>query len=159
MTYDLRTPETREALAPRREPYWTNIVRGVALGYRRGARGGTWHVRWRDSDSNKRYLNLGAAEDGGGHGLSYEEATELAIKAALRALEAPFVENESEDRIAVGDDAIDTAAVQRVVEATRSSRFQPPAINLAALAADRPWPTFAAAIRCTRSPWGSTMAC
>lgn len=69
MTYGLRTRETREALPPRREPYWTDIVRGVALGYRRGARGGTWHVRWRDS--GKRYQSLGMAEDGSGHGLSY----------------------------------------------------------------------------------------
>jgi len=55
MTYDLRTPEIRAALAARREPYWTTIVTGVSLGYRRGARGGTWCVRWPDVDSAKRY--------------------------------------------------------------------------------------------------------
>lgn len=60
----------------------------------------------------------------------------MAIKAAMRALEAPPLENESEDRISIGDEVIDKAAVQRVVEATRSKCFQPPATDLAALAED-----------------------
>jgi hypothetical protein len=32
----------RSKLAERREPYWTVISEGCALGYRHGAKGGTW---------------------------------------------------------------------------------------------------------------------
>jgi integrase len=50
-------------LAERREPYWTVISAGNALGYRRGVKGGTWIAKFRD-DSGKRHLEaLGAADD------------------------------------------------------------------------------------------------
>jgi hypothetical protein len=53
--FDLHTPELRAKLPRRREPYWMPIQRGRALGYRRGAKGGTWIARWRDPDGRKRY--------------------------------------------------------------------------------------------------------
>ena len=47
----------------RREPYWTAISGGCALGYRRGAKGGTWIAKFRDA-GGKRWLEaLGAADD------------------------------------------------------------------------------------------------
>ena len=57
------TRSARAKLAERREPYWTVISAGNALGYRRGAKGGTWIAKFRDGDG-KRYLeSLGAADD------------------------------------------------------------------------------------------------
>ena len=57
------TRSARAKLVERREPYWTVISAGNALGYRRGAKGGTWIAKFRDADG-KRYLeSLGAADD------------------------------------------------------------------------------------------------
>jgi integrase len=57
------TRSARVKLAERREPYWTVLSAGCALGYRRGAKGGTWIAKYRDADG-KRYLEaLGAADD------------------------------------------------------------------------------------------------
>ena len=44
------TRSARAKLAERREPYWTVISAGNALGYRRGAKGGTWIAKFRDAD-------------------------------------------------------------------------------------------------------------
>src|SRR5215471_21555426 len=52
----------REKLPKRREPYWTVLSAGCALGYRKGAKGGTWIARFRD-DGHQHYGPLGAADD------------------------------------------------------------------------------------------------
>jgi len=58
------TRSARLKLAARREPYWTPISAGCALGYRRGAKGGTWIARFRDKTGKQQhYEALGAAED------------------------------------------------------------------------------------------------
>ena len=57
------TRSARAKLTERREPYWTVISAGNALGYRRGAKGGTWIAKFRH-ENGKRYLEaLGAADD------------------------------------------------------------------------------------------------
>ena len=48
---DTRTARLR--LAARAEPYWTVISAGNALGYRRGAKGGTWIAKFRDEDGKR----------------------------------------------------------------------------------------------------------
>ena len=58
----LDTRSGRAKLAPRREPYWTVISAGCAVGYRRGANGGTWVARMRDG-TKQHYDALGAADD------------------------------------------------------------------------------------------------
>jgi integrase len=57
------TRSARAKLAERREPYWTPISAGCAIGYRRGAKGGTWVARFRDGDGKQHYEALGAADD------------------------------------------------------------------------------------------------
>jgi integrase len=57
------TRSARVRLPERREPYWTAIARGCAVGYRRGAKGGTWVARFRAEDGNQHYEALGAADD------------------------------------------------------------------------------------------------
>jgi len=57
------TRSARSRLAERREPYWTVISEGCALGYRRGAKGGTWIAKFRDADGNRHLEALGAADD------------------------------------------------------------------------------------------------
>ena len=58
---DTRTARAR--LFERREPYWTVISEGCALGYRRGAKGGTWIARFRGENGRQHYEALGAADD------------------------------------------------------------------------------------------------
>ena len=53
----------RVKLTKRREPYWTAISAGCAIGYRRGALGGTWVARFRAEDGKQHYEALGAADD------------------------------------------------------------------------------------------------
>ncbi len=57
------TRSARSRLAERREPYWTVISGGCALGYRRGAKGGTWIAKFRDADGKRHLEALGAADD------------------------------------------------------------------------------------------------
>jgi integrase len=57
------TRSARAKLAERREPYWTVLSAGCALGYRRGAKGGTWIARFRGEDGRQHYGPLGAADD------------------------------------------------------------------------------------------------
>lgn len=58
------TRSARAKLAIRREPYWTVISGGCAIGYRRGAKAGTWIARFRDGEAGKQhYEALGAADD------------------------------------------------------------------------------------------------
>lgn len=53
----------RAKLAERREPYWTVISAGCAIGYRRGGKGGTWIARFRNKLGRQHYDALGAADD------------------------------------------------------------------------------------------------
>src|SRR4051812_47801701 len=53
----------RSKLEERREPYWTVISAGCALGYRKGLKGGTWIARFRADDGRQHYDALGAADD------------------------------------------------------------------------------------------------
>src|SRR6476661_10449040 len=57
------TRSARARLAIRREPYWTVISEGCALGYRRGSKGGSWIARFRDEAGRQHYEALGAADN------------------------------------------------------------------------------------------------
>jgi hypothetical protein len=57
------TRSARAKLPKRREPYWTVISAGHALGYRRGANGGTWIAKFRGEDGKRHIEALGAADD------------------------------------------------------------------------------------------------
>jgi integrase len=90
---DSRT--ARAKLPRRREPYWTSISAGCAIGYRRGAKGGTWIARLRDDEGKQHYEALGAADDildpDGLTVFSFQQAQEKARRffiAKVRALTA-----------------------------------------------------------------------
>jgi DNA-binding MarR family transcriptional regulator len=82
----------RLKLSARREPYWAVVSKGCAVGYRKGAAGGTWIARYRDAAGKQRYNALGAADDamdsdGGGLCLNYAEVRRKAdewFKSAAR---------------------------------------------------------------------------
>ena len=59
----LDTRSARARLAIRREPYWTAISRGDAIGYRKGVKGGSWIARHRGEDAKQHYQSVGAADD------------------------------------------------------------------------------------------------
>ncbi|HUJ86546.1 MAG TPA: hypothetical protein VLX30_06815, partial [Burkholderiales bacterium] len=76
----------RAKLKARREPYWVPIVRGCALGYRKGKTGGTWIARVRAADGRQTYHALGAADDqNANQGLTYEAA----LRQARRLFKIP----------------------------------------------------------------------
>jgi integrase len=57
------TRSARAKLPHRREPYWTRLQQGLAVGYRKGAKGGTWIGRYRGVDAKQHYLSIGLADD------------------------------------------------------------------------------------------------
>jgi integrase len=80
----LDTRASRMRLKKRREPYWRSISGGLAIGYRKGTKGGTWIARHYSSEHGRRYHSLGTADDiadaDGAHVLSFGEAQEAARK-------------------------------------------------------------------------------
>jgi integrase len=58
---DSRTARAR--LPRRREPFWAVISAGCALGYRQGAKTGTWIGKFRDEQGHRHYEAFGAADD------------------------------------------------------------------------------------------------
>jgi integrase len=58
----IATRAARERLASRREPYWRGIESGIAVGYRRNARGGVWLARMLEA-GRYREEGLGRADD------------------------------------------------------------------------------------------------
>lgn len=84
---DLRLNErsARMRLAVRSNPYWRMICEGLHLGYYRGAKGGTWIVRYRPAGipGNGTKHALGAADDvaaaDGTHILSWKHALDQAM--------------------------------------------------------------------------------
>lgn len=80
---NLASVTARARLAQRREPYWLPIVRGAALGYRKGANGGSWILRLTSDDGRKHYNALGPADDlNDDIGLDYAGAFDQARKLA-----------------------------------------------------------------------------
>jgi hypothetical protein len=57
------TRSARAKLPARREPHWIMLSQGCALGYHKGAKGGTWIARFRDDDGRQHYEAIGAADD------------------------------------------------------------------------------------------------
>ena len=51
----LDTRTSRSRLKARREPYWRSISEGLAVGYRKGAKGGTWIARHYSAEHGRRY--------------------------------------------------------------------------------------------------------
>lgn len=81
----LDTRSARTKLPVRREPYWVVISRGCAVGYRKGAEGGSWIARFRNENGKQHYNALGPADDaldadGGGLCLTYADAQRQADK-------------------------------------------------------------------------------
>ena len=53
----------RDKLPPRREPYWSPLQKGAAVGFRKLENGtGTWIARWRDDEGKQKYRALGEFE-------------------------------------------------------------------------------------------------
>jgi integrase len=80
----LDTRAARLRLRKRREPYWRSISEGLAVGYRKGAKGGTWIARHYSAEHGRRYRSIGTADDiadaDGAHVLSFAQAQEAARK-------------------------------------------------------------------------------
>ena len=102
------TRSARLKLPKRREPYWTVVSRGCAIGYRAGSKGGTWIARYRSDDGKQLYEALGAADDalepGSPAVLSYSQAQERAREFFDRAARrSAGVEEANEKRTVAGE--------------------------------------------------------
>jgi integrase len=95
------TRSSRSKLAARREPYWTLVSRGCAIGYRRGSKGGSWIGRFRAEDGRQHYEALGAADDARDPDnltvLSFAQAQERARAFFLRAVKRTAGKGAAED--------------------------------------------------------------
>jgi integrase len=60
---NLETRTARLRLSIRGEPYWRALEKGLALGYRRRGRGGTWLARSRKADGGYTEHRLGTTDD------------------------------------------------------------------------------------------------
>ena len=80
----LDTRASRHRLRKRREPFWRSISSGLAVGYRKGANGGTWIARHYSAERGRRYQSIGTADDiadaDGVHVLKFAQAQEAARK-------------------------------------------------------------------------------
>jgi integrase len=78
----LDTRSARSKLTIRREPYWRSISEGIAIGYRKGAKGGTWIARHYSAEQGRRYQSIGTADDvaeaDGEHVLSFAQSQDRA---------------------------------------------------------------------------------
>jgi integrase len=76
----LDTRGARAKLRLRREPYWRSLSEGLAIGFRKGAKGGTWIARHYSPEHGRRFLALGTADDvvnaDAEHVLSFGQAQE-----------------------------------------------------------------------------------
>jgi len=84
-TDQLDTPTKRSRLEPRHRAYWTTLVRGTQLGYRRASRDkpGTWYARtFVSKEHGYATWRVGAADD---PGLTANGTTVLAHKQAVDA--------------------------------------------------------------------------
>ena len=87
---NLGSASGRAKLKQRREPYWVPIVRGCALGYRKGKTGGSWIARVPGKDRPYDLHALGAADDlTDGNGLTYKTALDEARKVFRMPTAAP----------------------------------------------------------------------
>jgi integrase len=106
----LNTRSARAHLKARREPYWTVISEGCALGYRRGAKGGYWIAKFRDELRQRRYEAIGAADDvrdpDGLSVLSFSQAQEQARKFFARKAREVAGDLTPSDRPYTVDDAL-----------------------------------------------------
>jgi len=77
----LNTRSARAKLRARREPYWRSLSEGLAIGYRKGAKGGTWIARHYSSEHGRRFRALGTTDDvanaDGEHVLSFAQVQEV----------------------------------------------------------------------------------
>jgi hypothetical protein len=80
----LDTRAARLRLKQRREPHWRSISDGLAIGYRRGSKGGTWIARHYSTAHGRRFQSIGTADDvaeaDGEHVLSFAQAQDRARK-------------------------------------------------------------------------------
>jgi integrase len=80
----LDTRASRLRLPRRREPVWRSISEGLAVGYRKGTKGGTWIARHYSAEHGRRYHAIGTADDIADadptHVLSFAQAQEAARK-------------------------------------------------------------------------------
>ena len=80
----LDTRAARLRLKRRREPYWRSISEGLAIGYRKGTKGGTWIARHYSAEHGRRFHAIGTSDDmadaDSAHVLSFAQAQEAARK-------------------------------------------------------------------------------
>lgn len=91
--FSLQTAAARSRLLPKPEPYYRALAQGLALGYRRADRGGSWLARIRLPEG-ARYIEvkLGRADD---VGLTSDQKATLSYDQAVREARLAFAQAEA----------------------------------------------------------------
>ncbi|NTZ08183.1 tyrosine-type recombinase/integrase [Burkholderia metallica] len=71
----IRTKTARAKLAPRRDPYWLQVVKGLHIGYRKTAEGGTWIGRRKGEEGRYQFQSFGTMDTYGGMVDEFESAS------------------------------------------------------------------------------------
>ncbi|KVQ61026.1 tyrosine-type recombinase/integrase [Burkholderia territorii] len=71
----IRTKTARAKLAPRRDPYWLQVVKGLHIGYRKAAEGGTWIGRRKGAEGRYQFHSFGTVDTYGGTVDEFESAS------------------------------------------------------------------------------------
>jgi integrase len=117
----LNSRTSRADLEARREPYWLVLEKGRALGYRKGAKGGTWIARYYNPAGvpPMTYQALGAADDtsdaDGGMVLSFAQA-----QAAARNWFETAYHQATGERVKVGPYTIADAVQDYIADRKRN---------------------------------------
>lgn len=94
--FRFETREARSRLKPRHEPYWRLLSEGLHIGYRKGGRGGIWHVRiFHNGKYVKRAIKQADdfAECNGLAILNYAQAQEQARQIAEKIYSGSLADN------------------------------------------------------------------
>ena len=90
MRKNLTTREGRRRLKRQTGVHWSQVHRGLILGWRRDTTAvGTWYVRWLGEDKKYHQNRLGVADDDPKAGMSYEQALESALNFDKSAEDKP----------------------------------------------------------------------
>lgn len=103
----LETRTSRNKLKIAHEPYWVGIGKGLYLGYRKGAQGGSWIVRYYINDKYVKQ-KLGKADD-------YQDSNNIDVLDYFKAQEFARKFANQQAKLAAGDSEQQSLTVQEAI--------------------------------------------
>lgn len=118
--YKIHIRTQRKALPPNNKPYYRTVNKGLAVGYYKGVRGGTWVARYFSTETKMRKTSLGLADDeatvDGARILSFDQAQKAAQDWVQRLMQ------EHTGEMIAGSYTVDDACRDYIVHLTKIKR-------------------------------------